>query len=70
MRSIKEPLEEKKIMIEVSESELRYLLSAGYGLMLNIPKQSLDTYTNFSSEDIHIFTKKIRKIMDDNDISV
>ncbi len=52
MCSIKVPSEEKKIMVELSESELRYLLASGYGLLLNIPKESLSTYTNFNASEI------------------
>lgn len=70
MRTIKSPSEEKKIMVELSESELRYLLASGYGLLLNIPKESLSTYTNFNASEIDEFSKKIRRIMDENDISV
>ncbi|MDW6092440.1 hypothetical protein RND59_00725 [Vibrio ruber] len=70
MRTIKETIEEKKTMIEVSESELRYLLAAGHGLLENIPDDALSTYTNFTSSEIKNFSKKIRAIMDDNDISV
>ncbi|MEI8593489.1 hypothetical protein [Photobacterium sp. Hal280] len=60
----------EKIMVELSESELRYLLASGYGLLLNIPKESLSTYTNFNASEIGEFSKKIRRVMDENDISV
>ncbi|WP_330961306.1 hypothetical protein [Photobacterium sp. 53610] len=70
MRSIKLPSEEKKVMVEFSESELRYLLASGYGLLMNVPIESLSTYTNFNASEIDEFTNKIKKIMDENDISV
>lgn len=61
---------ERQISVNLSEFELRFLLSAGTGLLQNIPEGSLPTYTNFSKEEIMEFSKRIRKIMDQNDISL
>ncbi len=61
---------EKNISVSLSESELRFLVGAGFGLLQNIPEGSLSTYTNFSKEEILGFSKKIRTLMDENDISM
>ncbi|GAB6261033.1 hypothetical protein PSSHI_12760 [Photobacterium sp. R1] len=42
-----------KVIIDLSESELRYLLASGYGLFLNIPKESLSNYINFNADEIN-----------------
>lgn len=70
MVSIKVKSPEKKVTIELTESELRYILSCGDGLLLNIPKDALSTYVNFSVREIVQFSLRIRRIMDENDISV
>jgi hypothetical protein len=68
--SITDNPEEKLVSVQLTESELRYLVAAGYGLLQNIPANSLPTYTNFTADEIKIFSKKIRSIMDDYDISM
>jgi hypothetical protein len=68
--SITDNSEEKLVSVQLTESELRYIVSAGYGLLQNIPAKSLPTYTNFTADDIKRFSGKIRSLMDDNDISM
>jgi hypothetical protein len=68
--SITDDSEEKLVSVQLTESELRYLVAAGYGLLQNIPAKSLPTYTNYTSDEIKRFSTKIRTIMDENDISV
>lgn len=70
MQSIYENSKEKSVSVQLSESELRYIVAAGFGLLQNIPEKSLSTYTNFSSEQIKLFSKKIRSLMDENEISM
>jgi hypothetical protein len=68
--SIADNPEEKLVSLQLTGSELRYLVAAGYGLLQNIPADSLPTYTNFTADEIKSFSKKIRTLMDDNDISI
>jgi hypothetical protein len=68
--SITDNSEEKLLSVQLTESELRYIVAAGYGLLQNISANSLPTYTNFTADEIKRFSKKIRSLMDDNDISM
>ncbi|KZL14863.1 hypothetical protein [Pseudovibrio sp. Ad37] len=61
---------EKKVQVELSETELRYLVGASLGLLQNIPANSLSTYVNLNVDEIVEFSAKIRSIMDENDISM
>lgn len=70
MRSITEKQPEKTVTVVLTESELRYLLRSGAGLLQNIAANSLPTYVNFSADEIVRFGAKIRHIMDENDISL
>jgi hypothetical protein len=70
MVSIFEKREEKALSIELTESELRYLVAAGFALLQHIPEKSLSTYTDLSASELLEFSKKIRDLMDKNDISM
>ncbi len=70
MVSITSKTEEKVINIPLSETELRYLVGAGFGLLQHVPTEVLTTYVNYTSDEISQFSKKIRQIMDENDISM
>ena len=70
MVSIVQKKAEKTLQVSLTESELRYLVGAGFGLLQHIPKESLTTYVNYSADEISLFSKKIRLIMDENDISI
>lgn len=70
MRFITEKTEEKIVSVQLNESELRFMVSAGFGLLQNIPENSLSTYVDFSKEEILEFSTKIRLIMDKNGMSV
>lgn len=70
MRSIVQKDEKRKVSVQLTEAELRYLLRAGFGLLQHIPKESLPTYVDFSSDDIKNFSKKIKSIMDENEVSL
>lgn len=60
----------KEVCVVLNENELRYVVSCGFALLINIPDASLPTYTHFSKEEIIIFSKKIRDIMDKNEIEL
>lgn len=68
--SITDERPEKKISVELTETELRYLVSCGFALLQHIPANSLSTYSNMSKNEITEFSKKIRCIMDDNKLSM
>lgn len=58
----------KKINIELTEQEVRYLISCGAALLQNIPEESLPTYCSFSKEQIINFSIRLRKLADEYDI--
>lgn len=58
------------VVVELSAIELRYLVACGYGLIQNIKPESLPTYTTFTKDEIIAFSRKIRRLMDENDIDM
>ncbi|PRA75752.1 hypothetical protein CQ054_22700 [Ochrobactrum sp. MYb29] len=70
MNSIAERKEEHIVLVPLTESELRYLVGAGFGLLQYVPTESLSTYVNFSSDQIMTFSKRLREIMDREGISM
>ena len=62
--------QEKKYEVLLSSSELRYLVSCSFALLLNIPKGSLSTYTPFTKDEIIEFSLRMRKFMDDNNLDM
>lgn len=55
----------KKISIELTEQELRYMISCGAALLQNVPEESLPTYCSFSKEQIIDFTIRLRRLADE-----
>lgn len=68
--SISDSKPEKILKVDLSEAELRYLVSCGFALLQNIPSGSLPTYSKMTKEEILRFCAKIRNIMDENNISM
>lgn len=58
------------LKIEISDDELRYLISCGAALLQNIPEKSLPTYCHFTKDQIIDLTIKFRKIADDNGVDI
>ena len=57
--------ENKKIYIEITEEELRFLIRSGDTLIMWVPHQALPTYCNFIKEEIEQFTDKLVAIRDE-----
>ena len=53
------------IDVRLSAEELRYVISCGAALLLNIPEGSLPTYTRFSKAQIIEFSTRMRAQLDE-----
>ena len=51
---------ERKYNIELTESEIEYLISCGSALLQNIPEKSLTTYCDFTKDQIIEFSGRLR----------
>ncbi len=60
----------KMVNIELSENELRYIISCGVALMQNVPEGSVATYCGFSHEEIVEFSRKMKAVADNNGIEL
>jgi hypothetical protein len=69
-QSIGPEVSEQTLKIELTESELRYLVGVGFGALSYIPLDAMSTYTNFNKDQILEFSKKIRAEMDAAGISM
>lgn len=58
------------ISIDVTNDELRYLISCGAALLQNIPDKSLPTYCHFTKDQIIDLMIKFREIADANGIDI
>jgi hypothetical protein len=52
------------IDIRLTSDELRFVISCGSALLLNIPEGSLPTYTHFSKAEIIDFSLRMREQLD------
>lgn len=60
----------RSISISLTEDELRYLVSCGSALVMNVPEASLPTYTHFSKNQIIDFSRRIRSLMNFHNIDM
>jgi len=52
------------INLKITPRELRYFISCGSALILNVPGKSLPTYCGLDKDEIIEVSKRLRKIAD------
>lgn len=60
----------KSICLEISPQELRYFISCGWALILNLPENSLPTYCGLTKDEIISVSTRLRNIADESGVDM